>query len=1032
MSTGTPDRDDKKTVRVGSKPPESNTPDATFIASPDAPNTVSGAAGETLIGPSEPVSPAELREDSQQTRPPQVLTGSGSLSAETLVGQVHLTPGKPEVVDSAGLKAAGIDAGSQPTFISSEFVEIPSGTTVIRPEAKKDSEDYFETVTDELDSKTGKPVRGLVVGDYQIVSELGRGGMGVVYKARHRKLNRLVALKMILSGRHTSNDSLERFIAEARAVAKLQHPGIVQIFDIGEHDGLPYFSLEFVEGKDLQKDLNGLPRAPRRCAEMVEQLAVAMQYAHDHRILHRDLKPANILLDKDGRPKISDFGLAKVVDDEGSGATSDGTIMGSPSYMPPEQARGQQKAITAKSDVYSLGAILYQMLTARPPFVSERPLDTVMQVINNDPVMPRNLQPDVPVDLETICMKSLQKDPSARYGSCAELAADLRRFINGEPILARPVSRLERVWRWCKRNPKVAVPSGLAGVFIFLTAVISSWAWNASAAAAVLIAKERDNVKEQRDEAERQKGIAIANEAKAQQEKEEADRQRILASEAKLQAEKNEELARTQAILALKNIQFIVTDIDDQLAKQPGMSELRIEMLKMLEKKWDDLDVQLTGGIRGTAIATLMTVRFKIAEAWISLGKLAEADATLAKIYEQGKQRIVDQGRIDATRSNLAQICLKWAPVRQRLTGNPLEGERLLDEALVLLRDIIAHPLDDPKATLPGPAKWEIASTLQGTLQQLASARKKRGSLDAASAVFTEAEKVSEDILADIERKSDWVLKLPDGRLPLIKSFFQQNVDLCRTGRANVLCSLGKVDESIPVYQAVIQSRRAAVEANPTDRNAKDQLALQLRNFGQYMLRCGKIEEGAASLAEAAQIAESLYNEDSKNAFAKRNAGYGFYYLGTARDLQGHADEALALFERARVVRTELQATSKDTSSKVDLMLAEARLGNLEAAKVLIDDLSTTEAKNPDLRLDIARALAQLSRRAEGDAKNDLTTQAFAALDRCVADGLIDPFPVANEVDLIPLRDDDRFRAIVARLQDLRTQAEQPATNGSN
>jgi len=237
---------------------------------------------------------------------------------------------------------------------------------------------------------------------HQIVSELGRGGMGVVYKARHRKLNRLVALKMILSGRHTSNDSLERFIPEARAVAKLQHPGIVQIFDIGEHDGLPYFSLEFVEGKDLQKDLNGLPRTPRRSAEMVEQLAVAMQYAHDHKILHRDLKPANILLDKDGRPKISDFGLVKVVDDEGSGATSDGTIMGSPSYMPPEQARGQQKAITARSDVYSLGAILYQMLTARPPFVSERPLDTVMQVINNDPVMPRNLQPDVPVDLETI------------------------------------------------------------------------------------------------------------------------------------------------------------------------------------------------------------------------------------------------------------------------------------------------------------------------------------------------------------------------------------------------------------------------------------------------------------------------------------------------------------------------------------------------------------------------------------------------------------------------------------------------------
>lgn len=963
--------------------------------------------------------------------------------APTLVGQVHIqaeqlpfgghakTVQEKNEADTAR-DAKKTDSVNEKTFISQ--VNSPQGdpgATVIGDPVQKDSEDFFETLQDVEPDKAGGR-RGYVIGDYQIIGELGRGGMGVVYKAKHRKLNRVVALKMILAGKHSGNEALGRFIAEAQAVAKLQHPGIVQIFDIGEHDGLPYFSLEFVEGKDLHKDLNGLPRDPRRSAEMVEKLAEAMQYAHDHSILHRDLKPANILLDGHGNPKITDFGLAKNVDAEASGATSDGTIMGSPSYMPPEQARGENSSMTPRSDLYSLGAILYQMLTARPPFVAERPLETVLQVINNEPVAPRDLQPGLPVDLETICMKAMQKDPVSRYASCADLAADLRRFINGEPILARPVSRLERVWRWCKRNPKVAIPSGLASVFIMLTAVISTWAWNASAAAAIVIAKERDNVKEQRDEADKQKGIALVNEAKAKKEKEEADRQRILASEAKLQAEKNEEIARNQAILALKNIQFIVTDIDNRLAKEPGMSELRIGMLQVLEKKWDDLDIQLTGGIRGSAIATLMTVRFKIAEAWVSLGKLNEADATFAKIYEQGKQRIVDKGRIDATRSNLAIICQKWGEVRQRLTGDPLENERLLNESLDLLREIIAHPLSDPTGEVPGPAKFQVAGALEEALRRMATIQKKRGALEGASGSFSEAATLLTDVLSDMEQNVEWVQKLPEGQFGPIKLIFQQNLDISRTGHANILCSMGKVNEAVPVFQAVIQSRKADVAANPLDRNSKEQLALQLRNYGQYMLRCEKIEEGAAALAEASQISELLYGEDSKDARYKRNAGYGYYYLGTARDLQGHFDEALALFERARVIRTELLAVSDDTSNKVDLLLAEARLGNLEPARALIDELSKLDTKNADLRLDLARALAQLSRRADGDAKSELTTQAFAALDRCVADGLIDPFPVASEVDLIPLRDDDRFRAIVARLQDLRTQAEQPATNGSN
>lgn len=1009
MSTGTPDRDDKKTVRVGSKPPESNAPDVTFIASPDAPNTVSGAAGETLIGPSEPASPAELRPASQQTPPPQSSTGSDSLTAETLVRQVHLTPGKPDVVDSAGLKAAGIDAGSQPTFISSEFVEIPSGTTVIRPEPKKDSEDYFETVTDEVDSKSGKPVRGLVVGDYQIVSELGRGGMGVVYKARHRKLNRLVALKMILSGRHTSNESLERFIAEARAVAKLQHPGIVQIFDIGEHDGLPYFSLEFVEGKDLQKDLNGLPRTPRRSAEMVEQLAVAMQYAHDHKILHRDLKPANILLDKDGRPKISDFGLAKVVDDEGSGATSDGTIMGSPSYMPPEQARGQQKAITARSDVYSLGAILYQMLTARPPFVSERPLDTVMQVINNDPVMPRNLQPDVPVDLETICMKSLQKDPSARYGSCAELAADLRRYLNGEPIMARPISAMERLWRWCRRNPKVAIPSSLAVLSITITAIVASWAWSETSAQAMIIAKERDNVrderdkvKEQRDEAERQKKIA-------NDQRDEAERQRVRANEQTKLAEENRKAAEAQAVEALKSIQLVVTEIDSKLATQPGSGDLRIAILKLLEDRWSKIDYQLSGGIRGQAEPTLMAVRMKLATTWTQLGLFEDAAKQYESLVEKGRQRIVDQGRTNSARGNLALILKQYAELLRLKLGKALESEQRLDEAISLLRDAVAKPL---RPNNEGTTDFEIRYHLAATLRELGNLNVARGRITEAKLAFQEASVAFLELRQAADTNAPLTADVPPPRLAAFRKVLPWDSDSCQAMVATLLAREGRVDEALVVWNEAIPRRREAIKATPAETNSLTSLLL---TGGRYLVYNLRFDPGAQWLDEAITITETLRTSDLKNVDFAAQAASALYYGGVAKDLQNAPEDALKLFERSRLLREEL-AKSGALGPKAELMLSEARVGNVEATQKLIDELIPVSESNDDLLIDLARSMAVISSRLDAAAAPAMKTRAAELLNEVAEGGYADAGRLKLEPDLMALREMPEFQKVVERM----------------
>jgi eukaryotic-like serine/threonine-protein kinase len=303
-------------------------------------------------------------------------------------------------------------------------------------------------------SRVSKAGRVTKIGGYEILSELGRGGMGVVYKAYQRGLDRTVALKMVLSGAHASEEQLRRFILEAKAVGHLQHPNIVQVFDIGDSNGLPFFSLEFVDGSTLTKLLAAQPQLPTFAATLAEKLARAMAYAHERGILHRDLKPANVLMTKNGTPKIADFGLAKqIAETSDSSSTRTGTIMGTPSYMAPEQARGDTQAIGSAADQYSIGAILYEMLTGRPPFVSANPMDTIMQVIREEPIPPRLLATKTPIDLETICLKSLQKDIGARYRDCLELAEDLHRFTRGEPIQARPVGHAERLWRWCKRNP---------------------------------------------------------------------------------------------------------------------------------------------------------------------------------------------------------------------------------------------------------------------------------------------------------------------------------------------------------------------------------------------------------------------------------------------------------------------------------------------------------------------------------------------------------------------------------------------------
>ena len=329
-------------------------------------------------------------------------------------------------------------------------------------------------------------VRHSVAG-FEILNELGRGGMGVVYRARQKDLNRMVALKMILSGDHAGAGELDRFRREAEAVAALQHPNIVQIFVIGEAEGRPYLAFEYIEGGSLANGLTGTPWPSRAAAALVETLAHATQFAHERGIVHRDLKPGNILLSgvRGTTPKITDFGLAKKVEADSSATrdlgsppqTRTGAVMGTPSYIAPEQAAGKNRDVGPLADVYSLGAILYELLTGRPPFRGETALDTVLQVMSDDPVPPRRLHPKVPRDLETICLKCLQKSPAKRYGSARELAEDLRRFLSHEPIAARPIGSRERFVKWAKRHPAAAT-SLFGSLFALITMLGISFYFN--------------------------------------------------------------------------------------------------------------------------------------------------------------------------------------------------------------------------------------------------------------------------------------------------------------------------------------------------------------------------------------------------------------------------------------------------------------------------------------------------------------------------------------------------------------------------
>jgi serine/threonine-protein kinase len=816
------------------------------------------------------------------------------------------------------------------------------------------------------------------IGEYDIIGELGRGGMGVVYQARHRQLGRVVALKMIRAGVHADADDLDRFLSEAQAVARLQHPGIVQIFDIGQQDGLPYFSLEFVEGRSLLARIAKEPLEPREAAALVEQIARAMQYAHDQGILHRDLKPANVLLTAEGKPKITDFGLAKHLEEGASASTQTGSIMGTPSYMSPEQASGISKELTPATDQYSLGALLYHLLTGRPPFLAAKPVETVLQVLHDEPVPPRQLQPTVPVDLETICLKALQKDSQRRYASCDELAADLRRYLSGEPIVARPVSLPERLWRWCRRNPRTAIPTA-ASILLFLIA------FGISAGSAWALAALNADLKTETTKAKTQERIA-------KQKAKEATEAKVLADE--------------RADIALNTISNALTTINTGFKSENPLHTLRQQLGELTVRDLSKLESMMSSsGI--TERATTLSYHKMMYELYRDSGQTKNAWDHMSKAHAIARQRIKDQDGSTASRYNLAIICLDMAAVSQVINRDMQVAQKYANESATLLEDVLANPKPGKK----DPGQIDIIEWLSDAYSTVAVLHVRLGSPSNALRNFEKSQSTREGVFKNGEFKSLGDVARRQRELELTKKSA-----LTVMGIADMHFRLDHADDARTFYAKAIAIHEDQAQQYPNNLDLRFRLANACNQAGYVHLVRGDMEEADRLLSRAIKLYTELSRLVQNNVDVYQRFAIAHLRAGILKQLQKD-DAAEAHFAECLKIRTALAKDTENVSRQRELLVALARASKHQEAAALAEKLLMT-VKPPDIELllDVARAYAQCSVAVAGDeaAAEAFRVKAVDAISQAVKQGHKDKVYLATEPDFMPIRERDDFKALAA------------------
>jgi serine/threonine-protein kinase len=808
-------------------------------------------------------------------------------------------------------------------------------------------------------TETGEQVAALAsFGDYELLGEIARGGMGIVYKARQKSLNRMLALKMILAGRLASAADVQRFRSEAEAAAQLDHPHIVPIYEVGEHGGQHYFTMKFVEGGNLAQHALRFRLSLRSAARLLATVARAVHHAHQRGVLHRDLKPANILVDAADRPYLTDFGLARRLNGV-PGPTRPSTAVGTPTYMAPEQAMGPGKEVTTAADVYSLGAILYELLTGRPPFVGETPLETLWQAMDREPARPQTLNPAVPADLETICLKCLDREPGRRYGSAEALADELERFLNGEPIRARPVRPLARLARWCRRRPVVAGLTAALLVSVVLGSSLVIWKWQEAEEHARRADTERTRAEESFRQAHQAVNDFCARVNETPGRGLEMVRRELLEAalpyyERFLQERGHDSTVRAEladthfriasitaaigpAPKALDAYQRALNIYKDLLCDAPTDVSLR----KSVAQTYSRLGIlQAATGLASAALASYEEAHtlyerlrtetpddpgldHAAAALCNNLGNLYRRSGRLADALNWlGRARVLQENLV-ATRStefhyqeNLAATYLNLAALSISL------GER--DEAMRLYQE--ARDLQE-RLVRSKPCGLQCQQNLALTYRQIGDGlcrdRKCDEALKTVQLGHTLLERLAREnpginsLQGDLaashrqlghvhrqagrkEKSLEHYQRAQDLMEALVRlnpalTEFQNDLAKCYFDKAGALGPLGQSADAVDSYQKALDLRQALVRGHPDHLDYRSDLGLTLVNLGATLWNLGRNEEGLAAACQAADEHRVVFTRAPRVAHYRRYFSQSLAGLADMERKRGKLDDAAAV-----------------------------------------------------------------------------------------------------------------------------------------
>lgn len=870
-----------------------------------------------------------------------------------------------------------LSQGAVPTAVPVQTVEfIPE----IHGHTRTYEPGQLDLKSADLELMTARRPEGLprLVAGYEVFGVLGRGGMGVVYKARQPGLKRTVALKMILAAGHASDDDIARFRSEAEAVALLKHPNIVQIYEIGDDEGRPYFSLEYVDGGSLNKKLAHRALPYREAAEITRVLADAMASAHAHGIIHRDLKPGNVLLTQEGTPKITDFGLAKRLDDD-TGQTQSGSILGTPDYMAPEQAAGRLREVGPRSDIYALGAMLYELLTGRVPLRGESVIDTLRQVVVKEPVAPTQLQPKVPRDLETICLKCLRKDAAKRYASMADLAEDLRRFLAGEPILARPVSSAERLWRWCRRNPRVAALSG--GV----AALVVAWAVTASDMAWRINSARMDAVENAR-RAARNETLAVKQATIAEKNADDARRQ--------TEAAKQQHADTVGILLDLGNQFEERLHARRALFEAPELRKLQDDLLDMVRKNIMVLAHEIESS--DTSDFAMAATCNRLGELLLRLGHAEDALRQFRFAYRLVKQVADAKPDDDMARGNLGLMLMQIGKMYLELNDDARSAAKNFKESRDLQQEIFEHPRGHVYSaaashrilTFP-ELHWGIAELHLGH--------------PAGAKLHFEAARA---------HCEEWLRAEPENGEA--KSYLTQVYLLLGTA----CWRLNENEASQVHFRTSLNGANEVVAAFPDKYHLRFDLADIWIEYCDAKLRMGLEEHARVACQSAVEQLDQAFAHEPNNIARQP-------LLTLTRERQallaaraGEADKARDYYEQARKVRAELsEIEPSNLTWRAALALTLAHCGQTTEAAVQAAEVVKQAPESVGLLLQAARCYSICSISADADQRPRFQELALETLRAATKDDFRDPILLKTDPDLAPLAGLPQFAELLAQIK---------------